>query len=463
MIHNLIMNKKYLIVILIFLSINLVLASKCPTGVYPCNENVQFNNPVNQGSSLTINNINTSLNGSFWTTDSSQNSLTGTKSGSYNINTSGYIKTDTFYPFSNGYNYEFNYYDTGWKTFWLDLSNNAFSSDTDFGDVLDLGTSTYKWRDLYISRTALINNIIINGTSGNVSGINNICYSNGTNCQSNFTNNNVSTNGSLLISRNNSLNPNVVIEMSNIGTDWNYKPALRLVNPTLANSGITRQMPPSIEFSGQEWVSGASQEQSARITCRGGSGENDIYCGFMMKKGAGSWTNAFTVLSDGAITSSNSMYTYGIAENIKPQFRFYNGKSSTAGTDEYSPMFQFYGTGWNGTASKVMSTGFLEAPESHTGKDSNGVFKFIHGNNLWVGSAWNVSETNETLRLLHGDTWGAEFNHYTIANYTVNITGLLQLQVYALPSCGSAVNGTFGRNETGIYLCNTTGQWSKLG
>lgn len=45
-------------------------------------------------SEVNINNINTTLNGSYWTTSTSQGGLTGYKSGGYNINTTGSINAN---------------------------------------------------------------------------------------------------------------------------------------------------------------------------------------------------------------------------------------------------------------------------------------------------------------------------------------------------------------------------------
>lgn len=61
----------------------------------------KINTPTTTGSIVNIQNINTSLNGSFWTTSSNQNSLTGTKTGNYNLSTSGYLRGNNI-CYSNG-------------------------------------------------------------------------------------------------------------------------------------------------------------------------------------------------------------------------------------------------------------------------------------------------------------------------------------------------------------------------
>ena len=83
------MKRNYIIIaFFICLFIPLINSSTCVSGVYPCNENVQFNNPT-QTITNTITSGNSTNFTNYVTTNTDQSGLTGKKEGSFSLNTTG--------------------------------------------------------------------------------------------------------------------------------------------------------------------------------------------------------------------------------------------------------------------------------------------------------------------------------------------------------------------------------------
>lgn len=89
---------------------------------------------------------------------------------------------------------------------------------------------------------------------------------------------------------------------------------------------------------------------------------------------------------------------------------------------------------------------------------------------MWIGNATTRKYLNI---MLNSGKVGIGLNSYTPthilnvigdANITSNTTfgELIRLEIRGLPLCGTATNGSIGRNATGVYGCNTLGAWIKI-